>query len=399
MINSFGWPINFLIIIGAVVFTMLVVLFVCALSIKSSESGEVLKYFGSAFLQKAASYNREVLLISVVERFLTWSFMGVVLFLFWKNFYLSTRVHVIVAALIFFLFTFILFLFLLPLQYYEEFIISHKFGLSNQTLSAWFVETLKEGILYMIISTVGFTSIYALMVYSPKYWWLIAIAVFIIFIIFANFIFPILIDPLFYKFEPLKDDELKREILEMTDKAGISVGSILVADASKKTNKVNAYFTGIGKSKRIVIYDNLLKKYSRDEVLSVIAHEVAHWKYMHILKSILAGIVGIILVFLILHTVNIGLNIQPSPRLVIILFIIFSLISYISSPVTNVISRYFEMQADKMAVELTGDAQTQVEMLKKLAESNLSYVNPPKVLKFLIYTHPPILERISYLAY
>lgn len=399
MINSFGWPINFLIIIGAVVFTMLVVLFVCALSIKSSESGEVLKYFGSTFLQKAASYNREVLLISVVERFLTWSFMGVVLFLLWENFYLSTRVHVTVAALIFFLFTFLLFLFLLPLQYYEEFIISHKFGLSNQTLSAWFIEALKEGILYMVISTVGFTSIYALMVYSPRYWWLIAIAVFIIFIIFANFIFPILIDPLFYKFKPLKDDELKREILEMTDKAGISVGSILVADASRKTNKVNAYFTGIGKSKRIVIYDNLLKKYSKDEVLSVIAHEVAHWKYMHILKSILAGIVGIILVFLILHTVNIGLNIQPSPRLVIILFIIFSLISYISSPVTNVISRYFEMQADKMAVELTGDAQTQVEMLKKLAESNLSYVNPPKVLKFLIYTHPPILERISCLAY
>ena len=325
--------------------------------------------------------------------------MGVVLFLFWKNFYLSTRVHVIVAALIFFLFTFLLFLFLLPLQYYEEFIISHKFGLSNQTLSAWFIEALKEGILYMVISTVGFTSIYALMVYSPRYWWLIAIAVFIIFIIFANFIFPILIDPLFYKFKPLEDEELKKEILEMTDKAGISVGSILVADASRKTNKVNAYFTGIGKSKRIVIYDNLLKKYSKDEVLSVIAHEVAHWKYMHILKSILAGIVGIILVFLILHTVNIGLNIQPSPRLVIILFIIFSLISYISSPVTNAVSRYFEMQADKMAVELTGDAQTQVEMLKKLAESNLSYVNPPKVLKFLIYTHPPILERISCLAY
>ena len=110
---------------------------------------------------------------------------------------------------------------------------------------------------------------------------------FIIFIIFANFIFPILIDPLFYKFKPLEDEELKKEILVITDKAGISVGSILVADASKKTNKVNAYFTGIGKSKRIVIYDNLLEKYSKDEVLSVIAHEVGHWKYMHILKNIL----------------------------------------------------------------------------------------------------------------
>lgn len=397
MISSFGWPVNFLIIIGAVVLAMLVILFICAFFIRASESREVLRYFDSGFLERAASYNRTVLLVSVLERFLTWAFMGVLIFLLWKNFHIITRINVMLAALIFFLFTLFLFLFLLPLQYYQEFVISHKFGLSNQTLSAWFAEALKEAVLYMIISTVGLTAIYAVMVHSPRYWWIIAIAVFIVFIVFANFIFPILIDPLFYKFEPLKDAEFEKEILALADRAGVSVGSILVADASRKTNKVNAYFTGIGKSKRIVIYDNLLDKYSEREVLSVIAHEMGHWKYMHIAKNIVIGIAGMIVIFFVMFLLKSGLNMAVSVRLVLILFIAFSLIAYLANPVSNMISRHFEVQADIKAAELTGDSSTQVEMLQKLAQSNLSYVSPSGVLKFLIYTHPPIMERINYI--
>ncbi len=395
MISSFGWPVNFLIIIGAVVLAMLVIIFICALLIKASESREVLRYFDNNFLERAADYNKSMLLASVFEKLLTWSFMGVLLFLFWKYSFISTRINIGLAALIFFLFTFALFLFLLPLQYYQEFVVSHKFGLSNQTLSAWFAEALKEAVLYMIISTAGLTGVYALMVYMPKHWWLVAIAVFIVFIVFANFIFPILIDPLFYKFVPLQDEELEKAIFEVTEKAGVSAGSILVADASRKTNKVNAYFTGIGKSKRIVIYDNLLEKYSKKEVVSVIAHEVAHWKYMHVAKNIIVGIAGMIIIFFIMFMMKGGMNMEASVRLVMILFIAFSLIAYITNPVSNLLSRRFEVQADMAAAELTGDSQTQVEMLQKLAKSNLSYVSPSGVLKFLIYTHPPIMERIK----
>ena len=395
MISSLGWPVNFLIITGAVVLAMLVVLFICAFFIRASESREVLRYFDSGFLGRAADYNRTVLLASVLDRFITWSFMGILLLLFWKYSYMSARINIGLAALAFFIFTFALFLFLLPLQYYQEFVISHRFGLSNQTLSAWFGEALKEAVLYMIISTGGLTAVYALMIYVPKYWWLVAIAVFIIFIVFANFIFPILIDPLFYKFEPLEDEELEKAILGVTDKAGVSVGSILVADASRKTNKVNAYFTGIGKSKRIVIYDNLLEKYSKKEVVSVIAHEVGHWKYMHVAKNIIFGIAGMIIIFFIIFMLKGGINMEVSVRLVLILFIAFSLIAYITNPISNLLSRRFEVQADMTAAELTGDSQTQVEMLQKLAQSNLSYVSPSGVLKFLIYTHPPIMERIK----
>jgi STE24 endopeptidase len=395
MISSFRWPVNFLITIGAVVLAMLVILFICAFFIRASGNREVLRYFDSGFLEKAADYNKTVLLASVLDRFLTWSFIGILLFLFWKYSYMSTRINIGLAALAFFIFTFALFLFLLPLQYYQEFVISHRYGFSNQTLSAWFGEALKEAVLYMIISTGGLTAVYTLMIYVPKYWWLVAIAVFIVFIVFANFIFPILIDPLFYKFEPLADKELEKAILSVADKADVKIGSILVADASRKTNKVNAYFTGIGKSKRIVIYDNLLEKYSKNEVVSVIAHEVGHWKYMHVVKSIIMGIAGMIIIFFTMFMMKGGMNMEVSVRLVLILFVASSLIAYILNPVSNLLSRRFEVQADRAAADLTGDTRTQVEMLQKLARSNLSYVSPSGVLKFLIYTHPPIMERIK----
>ena len=398
MISSFGWPVNFLIILGAVVLGMLVILFICSLFIRASENREVLKYFDSAFLKRAASYNKTVLMASVADRFLAWIFMGALLFIFWNNTFISTRASIWAAALVFFLFTLFLFLFLLPLQYYQEFVIAHRFGFSNQTLSAWFIEALKEAVLYMIISTVGLTAVYALITYMPKHWWLIAMAVFIVFTIFVSFIYPILIDPLFYKFEPLKDTELEEEILKVTRKAGVSVGSVLVADASRKTNKVNAYFTGIGKSKRVVIYDNLLNKYSKKEVVSVVAHEVGHWKHRHIAKNIIIGIAGIIALFFIMFMLKGGINMETSVRLVLILFTAFSLIAYIINPVSNLISRHFEKQADIAAAKLTGDTGTQTEVLQKLAKSNLSYVSPSGVLKFLIYTHPPIIERINYIS-
>lgn len=397
MINdfNFGWPVNFLIILAAAVFLMLAVIFICSFFIRASENKEILKYFDSVFLKRAATYNKTILIASVADRFLTWIFMGALLVIFWNNSFISSRISVWSAALVFFLFTFFLFLFLLPLQYYQEYVIAHKFGFSNQTLSAWFGEALKEAVLYMILSTAGLTAIYALIAYMPRHWWLVAIAIFIIFTIFASFIYPILIDPLFYKFKPLEDKELENSILEIAKKAGVSVGSVLIADASRKTNKVNAYFTGIGKSKRVVIYDNLLNNYSKKEVVSVVAHEVGHWKHKHIAKNMAIGIAGIVLLFLIMFFMKNGLNITTSVRLILVLFITFSLIAYITNPFSNYISRRFEEQADRTAAELTGDSSTQVQMLQKLAQSNLSYVNPSGILKFLIYTHPPIMERID----
>ncbi len=180
----------------------------------------------------------------------------------------------------------------------------------------------------------------------------------------------------------------------MTEKAGIEIDRVLVADASNKTTRINAYFTGIGSTKRIVIYDNLLKNHSEDETLSVISHEIGHWKYRHILWSILFGSAGVILIsyFLSIFLSTAGLG--NSVRLVIVLFILFSLISYLSMPLQNLISRQFEKQADSTAIELTGDKESQIEIFQNIAVTNLSNVSPGSLLKNIIYSHPPIMERL-----
>ena len=395
LMGNSGWAINFSILIGTLALIMLVILFIAALFTRTPESKDVLKYFDSTFLIKATNYNKTVLLISIAERLLTWAFMAGIIYIFWKNFYTGNRIPIILAAALFALFSIILFLIILPLQYYREFVIDHRFALSNQTLPSWFVDVLKDRAISLIINTLGLSTIYALIIYLPKHWWIAAAAIFILFIIIASFISPVIIDPLFYKFSVLEDKQLTNEIIKITQKAGVSIGSILVADTSKKTNRVNAYFTGVGKTKRIVIYDNLLNQYTKKEVLSVIAHEVGHWKYKHIIKNIAMGAAGIIILFFIMYLLKSGLQLGPSLKLVLILFILFGLISYITMPLQNFVSRYFEGQADKAAVELTADPQTQVFMLEKLARSNLANVKPNNILKYFIYSHPPIMERIN----
>ncbi|MBU4450470.1 MAG: M48 family metallopeptidase [Actinobacteria bacterium] len=395
LMGNFGWAINFSILIGILALIMLIILFIAALFTRTPESKDVLKYFDSTFLIKATNYNKTVLLISIAERFLTWAFMAGIIYIFWKNFYASNRIPLILAAALFALFSIILFLIILPLQYYREFVIDHRFALSNQTLPSWFIDILKDRAISLIINTIGLSTIYALIIYLPKHWWIAAAAIFILFIIIASFISPVIIDPLFYKFSILEDKQLTNEIINVTEKAGVSIGSILVADASKKTNRVNAYFTGVGKTKRIVIYDNLLNQYTKKEVLSVIAHEVGHWKYKHIVKNIAMGAAGIIILFFIMYSLKSGLQLGASVKLVLILFILFGLISYITMPLQNFVSRYFEGQADNIAVELTADPQTQVFMLEKLARSNLANVKPNNIVKYLIYSHPPIMERIK----
>src|SRR4030042_5847735 len=395
LMGNSGWAINFSILIGILALIMLVILFIAALFTRTPESKDVLKYFDSTFLIKATNYNKTVLLLSIAERFLTWAFMAGIIYIFWKNFYINNRIPVILAAALFALFSIILFLVILPLQYYREFVVDHRFALSNQALPAWFVDVLKDRAISLIINTLGLSTIYALIIYLPKLWWIAAAAIFILFIIIASFISPVIIDPLFYKFSVLKDKQLTNEIIKITQKAGISIGSILVADTSKKTNRVNAYFTGVGKTKRIVIYDNLLNQYTKKEVLSVIAHEVGHWKYKHIIKNIAMGAAGIIILFYILNLLKSGLQFNSSVKLVLILFILFGLMSYITMPLQNFVSRYFERQADKTSVELTEDPQTQVFMLEKLARSNLANVKPNNILKYFIYSHPPIMERIN----
>jgi STE24 endopeptidase len=422
---SYNWAFNFTILAVVLGFVMLAVLLIFSLMIKPAAGTDVTGHFNNNFLIKAADYNKSVMLISIAERFISWATMIALLAVFWKNTAANSRIAIYWAIVIFIVFNIILYMAMLPLQYFRDFVLAHRFGLSNQSLFAWLIDVLKDRAISLIINSSIITLLYVLIIKFPKNWWIAAASILILFFVLANFIFPVLIDPLFYKFTPLKDESLQKEIQLLADKAQIKVSKILIADASKKTNTVNAYFSGIGSTKRIVIYDNLLNNYTRSEVLSVIAHEIGHWRYRHILFNTIIGCAEIILLVFILKIVQSGLQanagepvknifqiketLQTQPvfqvgfsqpfnfgvKLVTILFILYSFLSYIIMPLDNFVSRQFEKQADKAALELTADANAQVKIFENLAVSNLSNVRPGKVLEYIIFSHPPIMDRIN----
>lgn len=391
--NRLIWIFIFL---GLLAIMMLVILLLAIFLSRVTENKEVLKYFDKNFLNKAFNYNKIVLLLSICQRLIEWIFIAGTVLIIWKHFPVNPHISILKAIGYFAVFFILLYIILLPLQYYRGFIIEHRYGLSNQTPGSWFLDIAKDRAISFFISVSALTIIYLFLAYTPKYWWAITAAIFILFFILSIIISPLIIDPLFYKFEPLKDKELQTDIINIADKAGLRIDNILVADASKKTNKINAYFTGFGISKRIVIYDNLLNKYSKKEVLSVIAHEISHWKHKHIFKNIIIGIISIAVLFYVLKIILTKLQLSSDIRAIFIIFILFILIEFISLPVQNAISRFFEKQADNTAVSLTEDATTQINLFKKLAESNLAEVSPGPVIEFILYSHPSTMERINY---
>ena len=393
--NITFWTGGIWIVLGSLAFLMALILLIAAITSKPDYSKEVLHYFNKDFLTEASQYNKISLTLSIIRKLLTWIIIIVIIFATWKYFSQNPKISVLLAAGYIALFLIILQLLLMPFDYYRGFVIEHKFGLSNQVFSSWLVDCLKSKAISFLIYLAVLTVIYTLMTYIPKYWWIIAGAVFIVFLIIGIFISPLIIDPLFYKFKPLEDEEMRLAIEDMANEAGIKVDEILIADASRRTNKINAYFTGIGATKRIVVFDNLLEKFNRKESLTVIAHEIGHWKYLHIVKSFIIGAISGLLLIFFSKILAGKIGMIGDIRFILIIFLLFSIVMFISLPVQNIISRSFEKQADEVAIKLTDDPQTQISLMKKIAVSNLSSVNPSLIIKYIIYSHPPIIERIE----
>ncbi len=383
-----------LMILGVLSLTILLIILVTSLIYKPPNNPDILKYFNEDFLLRAAQYNRLGMIFSVILKMLVWLLMAAAVWVIWKYFSRAGYMKIYIVAGYIILFYLILNIIILPLSFHRGYTIEHQFGLSNQTPGMWFADFAKERSIDLIISTAAFTGLYALMVYIPKYWWLIAASVMAIFIIIGVYLYPILIDPLFFRFKTLEDPVMRVEILEVTDKAGIKVKDILVADASRKTVKANAYFTGFGNTRRIVLYDNLLNNFSKEEAINVIAHEVAHWKFAHILKIIGISITGGFIGFFILGIILSRSGQRGSIESIFIIILLISFITFLSTPLQNTLSRYFERQSDDLALEITGKYNTQIKLMKGLAEANLSNVEPHPVVRAMVYSHPPIMERI-----
>lgn len=382
-------------VLGAVVFILLTAVLVGTFS-KTLYTREVLALFDMDFLNKASEYQRVSLVYFLIRNAVVLTFYTGVALLAWRTFSVAGAPSLLKAALYVALLFMAFYLLTFPLDYYRGFLVEHRFGLSNHTFVSWLNDyALNRGI-SLFISVLTFTGLYALAIYFPVRWWVFAGILFSLFMFLSAYLYPLVIDPLFYRFEPLQDEGMRSQIVHMAEKAGIRVEEVLVADASRKTGKANAYFTGLGSSKRIVIFDNLLERFTGPEALAVIAHEMGHWKHNHIIKGLLLGSAAVFSTLFLFQLALKGLGLWTADiRIIPLALLFFALISFAGRPVENAISRAFERQADREAVHLTRDPASLVSLKQNLARNNLSSVWPHPYIKMILYSHPPIMERID----
>jgi STE24 endopeptidase len=278
-------------------------------------------------------------------------------------------------------------------------------GMSNYDLAGWLRDHyLAFGINLPWEATllVGF---YALLIVFPRIWWLLAPIGGSALIVAYAFLSPVLINPLFNDFTPLSKTEWKNQqsrVQALIDKAGVPVEEILVMNASRQSNHTNAYFTGFGSTRRIVLYDNLLKKHSEAEIESILAHEIGHWQHDHITKGILLGaLASLIGCFLLDRLLRFAVGRAPwhlqspaDPAGLPLILLLMNLGSWIAMPVGNAVSRHFEWQADQVSLDLAGQPDAFIDGEKKMARDNKANVAPTPWNVWLFSTHPPTVERI-----
>lgn len=288
----------------------------------------------------------------------------------------------------------------LPLNFYRSFTVGHQFGLSTLTVSGWFGDWSKGLLLNLFLAGLTWTGLYGLMRWLPRRWPLPAGVALVFFTAVLVLLEPILITPLFYQVHPLEDNNLRARILALADRSQMQVDAVEVIDASSKTTEVNAYFTGFGGAQRIVLFDTLLRDYTPDQVEVVLAHEMGHWYYQHVLLMVLGvGATGWLGLFGLQWLLNrtwrwLGLTGPADIAGLPFVLAVFALVSYLALPFENGISRYAERQADHFALTTSQNPSAMAQLFEQFAVQNLSLVEPPAWEKLIFSTHPPLAERI-----
>jgi STE24 endopeptidase len=290
----------------------------------------------------------------------------------------------------------------LPFDFYGSYIIEHRFGLSNQTVLKWIWERLKSTLISLLIGIPIAIVFYFLILRMGDKWWIFFSCFIFIISVFLARIAPVVIFPLFYKFTKIEDDELMGRLEKILSEVNIKINGIFSFNMSKDTKKANAGFTGLGKSKRIILSDTLIEKFTPEEISVVFAHEAGHYKHRHIIKNIVFSTVVIFVSFYVcslLHSLTIKAmgfehiyDLAALPALVFYL----TLAGLIMMPVTNYISRRYEFQADEFAIKITSNADAFISTMEKLAEINLANKSPHPVVEFFLYSHPSINRRIEF---
>lgn len=292
-----------------------------------------------------------------------------------------------------------------PLSFYEGYTIEHKFNLSVQSLPSWVWDYVKGLLVSLIIGLPLMEAVYYLLRNYPNSWWIWAGVVFILFAIVLANLAPILILPLFYKFEPIEDEELKERLIKLAPKAGTKVKDVYKMGLAVKSRTAEAALVGLGNTRRIVLSDTLLDNYSLEEIEVVLAHELAHHHKGHVPKLILSQAVltmlGLYFTSWVLKEgvsyLNLGeiSNVANFPLLILAL----SAFAILTLPLSNRYSRYLEREADTYAIELTNQPQAFISGITKLADQNLSDLDPRPLVEFCLYDHPSGKKRIQLAEY
>lgn len=290
----------------------------------------------------------------------------------------------------------------IPFSLYHNFKIENRYGFNTMTFRLWFTDLIKSFVISVILGGVLIAAALSIVSASPGWWWLRVWGFLLVFGIFMMYISPYVIEPLFFKFGPLKVEGLEERIRRLMDRAGIKVSRVFQVDASRRSRHSNAYFTGIGRVKRIVLFDTLVEQMSQDEILTVLAHEVGHWKKKHVLKRIVLTEASAFLgLFLAYHLISwpglpglVGLPQASFYARVIVIGFLSSLVTFPLTPLFSCLSRRHEREADRFASDLTGNPEAMASALVKLSRENLSNLHPHPLYAKFYYSHPPVVERI-----
>jgi STE24 endopeptidase len=291
----------------------------------------------------------------------------------------------------------------LPFSLYHTFVIEEKYGFNRTTLKTFVLDLVKDWFLGALIGGLVFAGLVWFFGRFGTVAWLYSWIAVTLFQIFLMFIAPVVIMPLFNKFIPLEEGELKRSIEEYAQAAGFKMKGIYKMDGSKRSTKSNAFFTGLGRFRRIVLFDTLIARHTVGELVSVLAHEMGHYKKRHILKSVVRSILTMGLMFLILSFfidnsglfAAFGMEYTSVYASLFFFAFLFAPINMLLSVIGNVLSRKYEYEADAYAVLTYRRPDDMITALKKLSVDNLSNLTPHPMKVFLQYSHPPVLERVQ----
>ncbi len=288
----------------------------------------------------------------------------------------------------------------LPLSFYSGYVVEHRFGLSTQTLGKWVKNWLKRNGLAITFGAVLYTGLFWIIWHTGSYWWLIAAAVFFVVSVVLGQLTPVLLLPLFYKIERLENDELSGRMERLAEGTGLTIEGVYRLGLSAETTKANAMLAGLGGTRRVLMGDTLLEKFSPDEIEVIFAHEIGHHVHRHIPKMIATGVVFSVVGFWLVDRVIVGWAGVPTAAeapvsalpLVMFALTVFQLVL---GPLQNVISRHYERQCDRYALQRTGMPDAYRSAFEKLAQLNKSDPDPNPVEVFLLHSHPPIGERLA----